>query len=180
MFKNFRISAKNLTKTRVICISAILAALFIVLYSIKLQLAPELRITFTFIPLALSGWLLGPVPAMLVGLVGDLIGCILFPAGPYFPGFTLTQILSGLIFGLFLYRKNAEKIFFPVLFSKAIISTFLNVGLNALWLSMLYKKAWLVYVLSHFIKNAVALPIEVVLLLLIIKVLHSRGIQKNV
>lgn len=180
MFKNFQISAKNLAKTRVICISAILAALFIVLYSIKLQLAPELRITFTFIPLALAGWLLGPVPAMLVGLVGDLIGCILFPAGPYFPGFTLTQILAGLVFGLSLYRKNPQKIFFPVLLSKVAISIFLNVGLNALWLSMLYGKAWTIYAASHLIKNAIALPIEVILLLLIIKVLHSRGIQKNV
>lgn len=180
MFKNFQLSAKNLAKTRVICISAILAALFIVLYSLKLQLAPELRITFTFIPLALAGWLLGPVPAMLVGLVGDLVGCILFPAGPYFPGFTLTQILTGLIFGLFLYRKNAKKIFLPVLFSKLIINAALNVGLNAIWLSVLYKKAWTVYVISHSIKNALALPIEVILLLLIIKVLSSRRIQKNV
>ena len=180
MFKNFQLSAKNLAKTRVIGISAILSALFIVLYSIKLQLAPELRITFTFIPLALSGWLLGPVPAMLVGLIGDLVGCILFPAGPYFPGFTLTQILSGLVFGLFLYRQNTDKIFFPVLFSKAIISMVLNVGLNSLWLSMLYGKAWAIYAASHLIKNAIALPIEVILLLLIIKILYSRGIQKNV
>ncbi|MBQ7986108.1 MAG: folate family ECF transporter S component, partial [Clostridia bacterium] len=178
--KNFQISAKNLTKTRVICISAILAALFVVLYSLKLQLAPELRITFTFIPLALSGWLLGPVPAMLVGLVGDLVGCILFPAGPYFPGFTLTQILAGLVFGLFLYRKDVKKIFWQILCSKTIISVFLNVGLNALWLSMLYGKAWTIYAASHLIKNAIALPIEVILLLLVIKVLHSRGIQKNV
>ena len=180
MFKNFRLSAKNLAKTRVICTSAILAAMFVVLYSIKLQLAPELRITFTFIPLAIAGWLLGPVPAMLVGLVGDLVGCFLFPTGPYFPGFTLTQILAGIIFGLSLYRKNAQKIFLPVFFSKTIINALLNVGLNAIWLSMLYGKAWMVYATSHLIKNALALPIEVVLLFLIIKVLSSRGIQKTV
>lgn len=180
MFKNFQISAKSLAKTRVLCTSAILAAMFVVLYSIKLQLAPELRITFTFVPLALAGWLLGPVPAMLVGLVGDLVGCLLFPAGPYFPGFTLTQILAGLIFGIFLYRKTAQKIFFPVLFSKAIINAFLNVGLNAVWLSMLYGKAWTVYAASHLIKNAVALPVEIIILLIIIKILHARGIQKSV
>ena len=180
MFKNFRQSAKNLAKTRVICIAAILAALFIVLYSVKLQVTADLRITFTFIPLALSGWLLGPVPAMLVGLIGDLLGCVLFPAGPYFPGFTLTQILTGLIFGIFLYHKNGENIFFPALFSRVIINIFLNVGLNALWLSMLYGKAWTVYATSHLIKNVIALPIEIVLLLLVIKVLSSRGIQKNV
>ena len=180
MFKNFRLSAKNLAKTRVLCTSAILAAMFVVLYSIKLQLAPELRITFTFVPLALAGWLLGPVPCMLVGLVGDLVGCLLFPAGPYFPGFTLTQILAGLVFGLFLYDKNVKQIFLPVLFSKIIISMVLNVGLNALWLSILYGKAWTIYVASHFIKNIVALPVEIIILLLVIKVLHSRGIQKTV
>ncbi len=180
MFKKFQLSAKNLARTRVLCTSAILAAMFVVLYSIKLQLAPELRITFTFIPLALAGWLLGPAPAMLVGLLGDLIGCMLFPAGPYFPGFTLTQVLSGLLFGLFLYRKNVQKIFLPVLFSKTLISMVLNVGLNAIWLSMLYGKAWTIYAASHLIKNAVALPVEVILLLLIIRVLHSRGIQKTI
>lgn len=180
MFKKFQLSAKNLARTRVLCTSAILAAMFVVLYSIKLQLAPELRITFTFIPLALAGWLLGPAPAMLVGLLGDLIGCMLFPAGPYFPGFTLTQVLSGLLFGLFLYRKNVQKIFLPVLFSKTLISMVLNVSLNAIWLSMLYGKAWTIYAASHLIKNAVALPVEVILLLLIIRVLHSRGIQKTI
>ena len=178
MYTKFSESAKKLKETRVLCLSAIMAAVFIVLYAFKLQLAPELRITFTFLPLALAGWLLGPVPAMLVGLVGDLIGCMLFPAGPYFPGFTLTQVLSGLIFGLFLYRKGAERIFFPVLLSKISISIFLNVFLNALWLSMLYGKAWKIYAASHLFKNLLAFPVELVLLFLIIKLLHTRGIQK--
>lgn len=180
MFKNLCLSAKNLRKTRVICVAAIMASLFVVLYSIKLQLAPELRITFTFIPLALAGWLLGAVPAMLVGLIGDLVGCLLFPAGPYFPGFTLTQMLSGLIFGLFLYRKNSDKLVLPIIYSKSIISILLNVGLNALWLSMLYGKAWKVYAASHLVKNILALPIEIIILFIIIKILNSHKIQKNV
>lgn len=180
MFKNLSESAKSLKETRVICVSAILAALFVVLYSLKLQLAPELRITFTFIPLALAGWLLGAVPAMLVGLIGDIIGCLLFPAGPYFPGFTLTQMLSGLIFGLFLHKKSGSKALLPILYSKASINLLLNVGLNALWLSILYGKAWTVYAASHLIKNVISLPIEIIILLIIIKVLCSRGIRKNV
>ena len=175
---NFLNSAKALKNTRVLCSSAILAALFIVLYSIKLQLAPELRITFTFIPLAVAGWLFGPFPAMLVGLIGDVVGCMLFPAGAYFPGFTLTQILGGLIFGILLYKKDPKKLFLPVLLSKTAINLFLNVALNSLWLSILYGKAWMVYALSHIVKNAIALPIEVILLIFIIKILSVRGIEK--
>lgn len=178
MFKNILSSAKILRNTRVLCTAAIMTALFIVLYSLKLPLAPELRITFTFIPLALAGWLLGPVPAMLVGGIGDIIGCILFPAGAYFPGFTLTQVLAGLIFGLFLYGKNAKNAFLPILVSKTSISLFLNVVLNSLWLSVLYGKAWKVYAISHLVKNITALPVEIFLLFLIIKLLSSRGIEK--
>ena len=47
----------------------------------------------------------GPVAAALVGGLGDMIGAIAFPTGSYFPGFTLTQVLMGLSFGLALYRK---------------------------------------------------------------------------
>lgn len=178
MFKNLKDSAKNLKDTRVVCTAAVFAALFIVLYSIKLNLAPELRITFTFIPLALAGWLLGPAPAMLVGLVGDVIGCIIFPAGPYFPGFTLTKIVSGFIYGMFLYRTFPPKT--PVFVAGAILGTnFLaNVLMNSFWLSMLYGKAWSVYAASHLVKNILASPIEIVLLVIIIRILTARGVKK--
>lgn len=178
MFKNFKNSAKNLKKTRVLCTAAILAALFVVLYSIKLNLAPELRITFTFIPLALAGWLLGPVPAMLVGLIGDVIGCIIFPAGPYFPGFTLTKIVSGLIYGVFLYRTGSRK--HTLYVSGAVIFTNIlaNVVMNSLWLSMLYGKAWSVYAASHLVKNILASPIEIIILLILIKIFSTRGVKK--
>lgn len=178
MFKNFKNSAKNLKSTRALCTAAILSALFVVLYSIKLNLAPELRITFTFIPLALAGWLLGPVPAMLVGLIGDVIGCIIFPAGPYFPGFTLTKIVAGLIYGAFLYRTFPPKA--PLYVSGAILCTnlFANVIMNSLWLSILYGKAWSVYAASHLVKNILASPIEIIILLILIKILSERGIKK--
>lgn len=178
MLQKLKNSAKNLKNTRVLCTAAIFTALFVILYAFKLAILPELRITFTFIPLALAGWLLGPVPAMLVGLVGDIIGCILFPSGAYFPGFTLTKLLSGFIYGIFLYRQNPKKNFLPVLFAEISVNMLMNVLLNALWLSVLFGKAWSVYVASHFIKNIFALPIEVILLLLIIRIFHTRGIER--
>lgn len=178
MFKKISESAKNLKNTRALCTSAILAALFVALYAVKIPLAPELRITFTFVPLAVAGWLFGPVPAMVCGLIGDIIGCILFPAGAYFPGFTLTQILGGLIFGLLLYRQSPKRMFLSVLVSKIIINLTLNVMLNSLWLSILYGKVWTVYAASHLVKNLISLPVETVLLFIIIRLLSSRGIEK--
>jgi len=178
MFKNFKTSAKYLKNTRVLCISAILAAMFVVLYSIKIPLGFDLRISFTFVPVAIAGWLFGAIPAILVGAVGDIVGFLLTPQGSYFPGFTLTQILTGLIFGIFLYGKNDKKLILPVIFSKTVINLLLNVVLNSLWLAILYKKAWGFYAFSHLVKNAISLPVEIIILIALIGILHSNNIEK--
>jgi hypothetical protein len=33
-------------------------------------------------------------------------GAILFPIGPYFPGFTLSAVLTGVVFGVFLFHRE--------------------------------------------------------------------------
>ncbi len=177
MFKNFKESAKSLRKTRILCASAVLAALFVALYALKLHLTPQLRITFTFIPLAVAGWLFGAVPAMLVGAVGDIVGSLLFPQGAYFPGFTVTQMLSGLIFGLFLYDKESSNLIIRISLSKLLVSGFANVLLNSLWLSIISSKGYIFYLVQHFIKNMLLFPIEVILLLIVLKFLSNHGIK---
>ena len=181
MFKNLKKSAKSLKDTRVLCTSAIMAALYVVLYAVKIPLTPDdsLRITFTFIPLALSGWLFGPVPAAIVGFVGDIAGFLLSPSkGPYFPGFTLSSILTGFLFGLILYKANSKNCILKAILSKTCVSAFVNVFLNSLWLSFLYEKAWVIYAGSHLVKNLILLPLEIVILIIIIKLLSSRNIEK--
>lgn len=174
-------SLKSLSNVRVLCACGILSALFVALYAVKLPLSESLRITFTFIPLAIAGWLFGPFPAMLIGFVGDVIGFFSFPSpGAYFPGFTLSSMLTGFIFGIFLYRADTAKpkSIVLIILSKLIISLFINIILNSLWLSMLYGKAYYVYLISHCIKNAVAFPIECILLGLIIGILSHHNIEK--
>lgn len=57
------------------------------------------KIGVAFLPVVLAAWLYGPVAGALVGGLGDLIGALLFPIGPYFPGFTLTAALAGAGYG---------------------------------------------------------------------------------
>ncbi len=70
-------------------------------FSIKLQLV---TIGFIFLPLSLTGILCGPLWAAAAGVMGDFLIAALGPYGYYFPMAT-TAFLSGLIYGLFLYRK---------------------------------------------------------------------------
>lgn len=48
-------------------------------------------------PIILSGFVLGPRAGFWVGAVSDVLGYIMFPTGPFFPGFTITQALTGYI-----------------------------------------------------------------------------------
>ncbi len=175
MFKN---SLKNLKTTKVLCMSAILAALFVVLYAAKLPLSNELRITFTFVPLAIAGWLFGPVPAMLVGFVGDVVSALLFPMGPYFPGFTLTSVLTGVIFGVCLFEKDGKMMVTGAIISKFLVNMLLNTALNAFWLSIISSKGYVFYLGEHFVKNIIALPAEVIILIIVFKVLSNNRIKK--
>lgn len=178
MFKKISESATGLKKTRVLCASAVLAALYVALYAVKLQLTPQLRVTFTFIPLAVSGWLFGALPAMLVGTVGDVAGALLFPSGAYFPGFTVTAMLTGLIYGICLYHKEGIKATITVVWSKLLVNVLMHVALNSFWLAVITGKGFAFYAAGRLVKNIILLPIEVIILIAVMEFLSSHGIEK--
>nr|MBR4280413.1 folate family ECF transporter S component [Clostridia bacterium] len=90
---------------------------------------------FGFVPIALAGALMGPIPAAIVGGLGDLIGAHLFPAGTYFPGFTLTNVLVGLVCGFILHGK--KPCWWRCIAAVAVSLAGINLFLNSFWLHML-------------------------------------------
>lgn len=151
----------------VLAMMAMLIALNIILTRfLSIMITDSMRIGFGFLPVAIAGMLLGPIPAMLVGAVGDLIGTWLFPSGPYFFGFTLTAMLGGLVYGLCLYQKPVRLGY--VLLAKLLIDAFLNLGLNTLWINLLYGKAILALLPARAMKNLVQYPIDVALLYMVL------------
>jgi len=97
---------------------------------------PALKISLAFLPVLFAGMLFGPLRAGLTGAAADVLGAALFPTGPYFPGFTLTAFASGAVYGLFLYRKNIT--LKRAFLSAVIVSLGFRLGLDTLWLRMLY------------------------------------------
>lgn len=176
MFKNFIKSAKMFKTTRVLCASAIMTALYVALYAAKLQITPQLRISFSYIPLALTGWLFGTVPAVAVGAAGDIIGALLFPSGAYFPGFTLSAILSGAVFGILLFGEN--KMPARIVAAKAVTNFAIHALLGSFWISLITGKGFTFYFAERLLKNILSLPAEVILLYIIIKFLSARGVKK--
>ncbi len=96
--------AQKNTKIMVTC--ALLVALQVILARFLSINTTFVVVNFSFLAVALSGILFGPLWALAVGAVSDLIGATLFPFGAFFPGFTVTAALVGLIYGLFLHPEG--------------------------------------------------------------------------
>jgi len=151
----------------IMTMTALLTAIQVILsrfFSVALN--TSLRISLGFLPTALAGMLLGPIPAMITGGLGDLIGALAFPTGAYFPGFTLTEILCGLTYGLCFYKREPVR-FRHVLLSKIIVNIFIYSGLNTLWITMISttSQSYAILLPPRLLKNALQLPIDTLILL---------------
>lgn len=157
-----------LSKVKKIILSAMLLAIFIILnrfISIKTQI---LVISFTFVPIMMSAIWLGPKYSTIIALLGDLLGALLFPFGPYFPGFTVSSALSGLIYGIFLYNKGKEmtnkQLIIRTTISSLIVLSIVNIFITSLWLHLLYGQAYLVIIAGRIVTQIIMLPIQVIVI----------------
>ena len=125
---------------------------------------------FGFVPIALAGALMGPVPAAIVGGLGDLIGAHLFPAGTYFPGFTLTNALVGLVCGVFLHGRKPS--WWRCIAAVTISLAGLNLFLNSLWLHMLAyvpSRGYFTWVTVRAPNYLIEVPVNTVLCYLLLQ-----------
>ena len=167
----FLSSLHELKKTRGITTCALLIALTVISDFIGID-TPALQITFKFLPLAVMGMLLGPSTAFLGGGIADVLAYVVHPNGQAFhPGFTLSTMLTGMIFGIFLYRKELKV--WRIIASKAIINVFINLLLNTYWLSDLLGKGFLVMLPGRIWKNILLLPLEVIIAYAVLKAVQN-------
>lgn len=154
----------KMSKAKQTILSSLLLAIFIILDRLLTINTQFVVLNLSLIPIMVAGMILGWKYAMLVGALGDLIGAIFWPFGAYFPGFTISVGLSGLIFGLFLYETpNKEKKYFKIkaVCSTLIVTMIINLLLNSLWLNIMYGKAYTYYLGIRVLAQLVTLPIYI-------------------
>ncbi len=118
---------KKLT-TKDLVTMAVLMALTIILGRTLAIPTPVSRISFSFLPIAVAGMLVGPVWAGIMAFAADFLGTMINAfGGVYFPLFGLTEFCYGFIYGLFFYQKeiNWKRILFCLL---ATLAFYLTVG----------------------------------------------------
>ncbi len=117
----------------------------------------NLKISFSFVPAVLAAVLLGPVAVGTVGALGDFIGAVLFPIGPYFPSFTLTAFLTGLVFGWFLHKRQT---LWRILGAVAVNLFVLSLLLQTVWISLLYDAPYMPLLLTRIVQCGIMAPIQ--------------------
>jgi len=151
---------KKFNTKRLVAIG-LLTAIHIVLSRFCSINAWNIKIGFSFVPLLVAGYLYGPLPAAVVGGLADFLGAILFPIGPYFPGFTLTCALSGALFGLLLHRRQTVL----RIVGAAVVNQFvLGLLVNSFWISVLYGSPYGALLATRVIQSAILAPVEFVVM----------------
>ena len=161
---------KKMSKTKSLTTCALLIATAIILTFFKIPISQIIEISFAMIPVALAGIIFGPIVGAGVGAISDILGYFVKPTGTFFPGFTLSAALTGVVFGLIL--KNRFTI--PrVIIASIIYMVLVGVVLKSIWLSILYGNAFITLVPVRITKEAVMIPINVVLITVLGKALQK-------
>lgn len=107
------------------------------------------RIGFGGFPIIFAGIVFGPLAGGIVGAIGDIIGMIVSPMGPYMPHFTFSAALTGVIPGLIMMRckdKECRTSFWRLL---------LAIGIGQVTTSILL---W-----AYFMKTLFGMPLATIL-----------------
>ncbi len=152
--------------------TAMMIALYFVLDRFLVVFPTEsVKISFSFIAVAVSAIWLGSVEGMLTGGLGDLVSAVLMPAGALNPMLTVTSALSGLLFGLACKRRinspiSKKRMMINIVTVNVFVTVVINLGLNTLALAILYspEAIWPYFFASlpiRAIKEGVMLPVRV-------------------
>lgn len=165
----FTDSFHELRSLKTLAMSAMLLAIAVVLGFYTLQLTDYIKIGFAYIANELAGMMFGPAVGGVVGGLADLVKYLVKPTGPFFPGFTISGLLGGIIYGIVLYKKPLSMK--RIIAANGLVTVLINLLLNTYWLTLLYGNTFVALLPARVVKQIIMLPIEVVLFYAVAKVL---------
>ncbi|MDD6154250.1 MAG: folate family ECF transporter S component [Eubacteriales bacterium] len=164
----------KLKNIKVLTLAAMmLAASVILTFFLRIPVNQLVEIRFESFPVKAAGMMMGPGVGLIVGALSDILCYLVKPTGAFFPGFTVSAALAGLIYGILLYKRPFS--YKRVVLAQTICSLLISFTLNTLWLSILYGVTFKASFVMRFPKNIIMLPIDIVLAVLIMKPLYMAS-----
>lgn len=157
---------------QIVMLSVLIAIQVILSSYLSLNIGGYLKISFSFIPIALMAMFYGPIYAGVCAAIGNFIGYLLHPMGPYFPGFEISAALVGVIYGLFLYKDELK--IKNIVLATSLVEVLIHLGLNSLWLYMLMGNT----VFGILPVRAIKVPILIIVSTIIIYLINEPLVKK--
>ena len=161
-------SIEELRNVRTLSAVGILLALSVVLkFAASITIGPFIRIGFSDLPGIVASFLFGPAVGCIFWSTSDIIRYIVVPDGPFFPGFTISAFLNGVIFGFIFYQKPVSV--YRVLCAWAVSKLLVSLCLNTYWLSLLYGSAFTSILPARILTNVVMLFVDAAISFIVLR-----------
>ena len=145
-------------KIRTITTASMFAAIGVILGAYTIQVGNYLKIGFSGIANQFVYYLFGPVVGCFYGGALDILKYLVKPTGAFFPGWTLSAMVAGVIYGCFFYKKPLSLV--RVFVAELTVSIICNMLLGTLWLQIMYGKAFFAILPARVIKNLAMWPVN--------------------
>lgn len=165
------------TDIRKIVVLGLLIAIQVILSRFLSINAWNVKIGLGFVPIVIAAILYGPILAGITYALSDILGAILFPIGPYFPGFTVTALMSGILFGLLLHKTQS---FGRILSTVLINQLVLGLVVNTFWISLLNGVPFSGLVVTRIVQCIIMLVVEFSVITLLLQSLNKLGKEQLV
>ena len=148
--------------TKMLAVLGVLIALEIVIAQfVTFRPSQSIKLSLDFVPVVVVGFLYGPVPGMIVSILADVLGAFIFPVGPYFPGFTVTAALTGLLYGSLLHSdRSLSRVALAVCVQQWVLSLLLN----TYWLHILYGMPYVPTLLGRLPQCCIMTAVQLILI----------------
>ena len=165
-------TALELKRLPVLCFCGLMGAIAIVLGTVAtIKVGDFLRIGFSSIPNQVVAYLFGPWIGAIFGGAMDIIKWFINPTGEFFFGYTITAIIAGIIYGIFLYKRPVK--LWRVIAAETCVKVFCNLGLNTLWVMLTTGNAFKAVMIPRIAANAGKLPADVIILMILLPVVNK-------
>ena len=162
--------------TKMLATMGLLVALEVVIARFgTIRPTQSIKLSLDFIPIVVAGILYGPIPALIISILADILGAFLFPVGPFFPGFTLTAALTGLLYGAVLHRSQAmPRVILAVVLHQCVLSLLLN----TYWLRVLYGLPYLPTLVGRLVQCGIMAALQILIIPILARV--AREVERRV
>ena len=136
------------------------------------------KFSFNFVPVMLCAIILGTKYTVLLEVLSDILGCLLFPRGAFFIGYTISAMVVGFIHGGILYPHNGkvscQELLPKLVLSTLIVALVVSIGLNTIWRFYTTNIPLRILIPEKVTKQIVMVPLRVVTMYYTVELLENR------